>query len=180
MGVQVLVVGITSIATLLLIFWEMKGLRVEGLQVIETLQKIEDRCDKTGNKASMIERRMEALVGSQDDIQRHIHQAIRAYDKNLGEPEVLKEWIVREKCLWRAARLRWREDASEEAWRGLIQATMKDIKEELQYEEESLKDLKEASVEVQTEAKQTLEQGKHALQVFEAMWNKGTFEDTAA
>ena len=148
--------------------------------MVDIQVKIEDRCDKTGNKASMIERRLEALVGSQEDIQRHIHQAIRAYDKDLGAPEVLREWILREKCLWRAARLRWREDATEAAWRGLIKATLKDIQEELDYEEESFKDLKEASVEVQTEAKQALAQGKHALQVFEAMWNKGTFEDTAA
>ena len=180
MGLQVLVLGITSIATLLL----GKGLQREGCMVfcavLKVIEQIEDRCDKTGIKASMIERWMEALVGSQDDIQRHIHQAIRAYDKDLGAPEVLREWILREKCLWRAARLRWRENATEEAWRGLIQATMKDIQEELDYEEESFKDLKEASVEVQTEAKQALVQGKHALQVFEDMWNKGTFEDTAA
>ena len=148
---------------------------------VDCLLKVEDRCDKVGNKASMIERRLEGLVGSEDDISRHLHQAIRGFDKELGDEDIMKGWVIREKYLWRQARLRWREDSTEAAWRVLVKGMVKNVKAELDYEEEihqaCLKDMPE---ELKEEATKATKQGREALEMFEAMWQKGAFEDEAA
>ena len=48
------------------------------------LWSIYDRCDKVGNKAEVMERRMEGLVVEEGDLRRHLRQCVEEYRSELG------------------------------------------------------------------------------------------------
>ena len=83
--------------------------------------KIEDRCDKCGNKLTIIEERLEGLVYNFKDASRHVSQVMMEWRSNLGGPEVATRWVEQIWKKWVQACRRLQEEASLVAWMQLVQ-----------------------------------------------------------
>jgi len=145
----------------------------ETKEQVGWLQRIADRCDKTSNKAAMLERRFEALVGSEEDTIRHVHQVVEAYKVSVGGVQQLKEWILAEKATWFAARRRWKEDASEASWNKVMAGARATLQDEI--EVEMMEDRHTGG-----KNKDFLEEKFEAIRLFKEMWLKGMFADEGA
>ena len=95
--------------------------------LLEALWKVEDRCDKAGNKLEVMERRMEALVYEPHDARRHVGQIFMEYDKAHGGPEVASRWGQDIATKWRNARSRLHEDASRLSWKAVVKGAVEDV-----------------------------------------------------
>ena len=137
------------------------------------LVRISDRTDKTSNKASIVERRLEALVMTTKDTARHLHQVVQDYQVSIGGTQKMKEWVLEERALWAQARSRWQEDASEVAWDKVMALARQTLEEELEFEiaEDGATGHKH---------KEILEAKSKAVQLFKEMLLKGMFENTGA
>ena len=77
----------------------------------EALWKVKDRCDLVGNKASMMERRMEGLVMSKDDVIRHLTQYISDFRPDVAKDDYdglvgpFDRWVSRTFQAWLEATL---------------------------------------------------------------------------
>jgi len=134
------------------------------------LSKIEDRTDKVGNKAGMLELRMERLTYDRKDCARHVGQIIRGFDRTLGGSEVLQRWIQAEQDTWRTARMRWHEGCSEEDWKALMKDTLEFVVEEVKAEMDEAKEQGDKDMEKQ------LVQEMQVVQLVKEMEARGCFK----
>jgi len=110
--------------------------------LLEALWRVEDRCDKAGNKLEVVERRMEALVYETHDARRHIGQVFMEYDKAHGGPEVASRWAEDIATKWRNARSRLHEDASRLSWKAVVKGAVEDVAWQAEsMQERALKDM---------------------------------------
>jgi len=145
----------------------------ETREQVGWLQRIADRCDKTSNKAAMLERRFEALVSSEEDTIRHVHQVVEGYKVSVGGVAQLKEWILAEKATWFQARRRWKEDATEAAWNRVMAGARASLQDEIECE--MMEDRHTGG-----QNKDFLEEKFEAIRLFKEMWLKGMFADEGA
>ena len=116
--------------------------------LLEALWKVEDRCDKAGNKLEVIERRLEAFTFNTDDAKRHIMQVIQEFRKSIGGPEVASRWLKQICEKWRVARSRLSEGGGVKEWRMLVKAVYIELKAMIKMIQGNgdVEDMKEAEV----------------------------------
>ena len=83
-----------------------------------------------------VERRLEALVYSREDAQRHVGQVVMQFDlEEHGGPEVAGRWVQGIVEQWRTARARLGEDGSQGAWQALVTECLQDMRFKAQKQE---------------------------------------------
>ena len=99
----------------------MQGLQEAKAEVLRGLSLVEDRCDKVGNKASVIERRLEGLVFDLVDCERHCLQVLEAFNPlRSASEEWPKAQLEALQAKWTQARRRLGEVCNAKAWQALV------------------------------------------------------------